>query len=87
MLQAGAIYACDKSVCGHSEDSSSSDKSFCLQVNIQQSQAKGKKIPTPSYLITNLVYRLKPHQTRNQYLRARLDTCADVKIMPTSVYK
>ena len=87
MLQVGAVYACDKSICGHSEDCSSSHESFCLQVEIQQSQAEGKKIPTPSHLITNLAYKLKPHQTRNQYLRARIDTCADVKIMPTSVYK
>ena len=41
----------------------------------------------PSHLITNLAYRLKPHHTRNQYLRARLDTCMDVNIMPASVYK
>ena len=38
-------------------------------------------------MITNLAYKLKAHQTRNQYLRARLDTCADVNIMPASVYK
>ena len=38
-------------------------------------------------MITNLAYKLKPHQTRNQYLRARLDTYADVNIMPASVYK
>ena len=41
----------------------------------------------PTHLITNLAYRLKPHHTRNLYLRARLDTCADVNIMPASVYK
>ena len=46
-----------------------------------------KLIPTPSHLITNLAYRLKPHHTTNQYLRARLDTCTDVNIMPVSVYK
>ena len=65
MLQVGAVYACHKSVCNHSEDCSSSDESFCLQVKIQQSKAEGKKIPTPSHLITNLAYKLKPHQTRN----------------------
>ena len=27
------------------------------------------------------------HENRNLYLRARLDTCADVNIMPPSVYK
>ena len=87
MLQVGAVYACGKSICSHSEDCSSSDKSFCLQVKIQQSQAECKKIPTPSYLITYLAYKLVPHQTRNQYLRGRLDTCTDVNIMPASVYK
>ena len=39
------------------------------------------------HLITNLPYRLKQHENRNLYLRARLDTCADVNIMPASVYK
>ena len=48
MLQAGAVYACDKSICG-------------LQA--------------------------KRHHTRNQYLRARLDTCTDGNIMPASVHK
>ena len=82
MLQVGAVYACDKSTSGHSEDCSSSDESFSLQEKIQQSQAECKKIPTPSHLITNLAYK-----TRNQYLRARLHTCKDVNIMPDSVYK
>ena len=86
MLQAGAVYALDKSVCSHSEDCSSSDKSFCPQVKIQQSQAEGKLIPTPSHLIANLAYKLKPHQRRNQYLRARIDICTDVNIMPDGVY-
>ena len=64
MLQVGAVYACDKSICGHPEDCSSSNEPFCLQVKIQWSQAKGKKIPTPSHLITNLAYKLNPHQTK-----------------------
>ena len=40
-----------------------------------------------SHLITNLAYKIKPPQTRNQYLTARLDTCANVNIMPASIYK
>ena len=83
----GAVYACDKSICSHPEDLSSSNDSFCLQVKIQHTKADFKKIPILSHLITNLVYRLKPHHTRNQYLRARLDTCTDVNMMPASVYK
>ena len=65
MFEAGAVYACSKSIYGHSEDCSSSDESFCLQVKIQQTQAEGKKVPSPSHLITNLTFKLKPHQTRN----------------------
>ena len=45
------------------------------------------KIPAPKHLITNLAYKLKPNQEKTQYLRARLDTCPDVNIMPVSVYK
>ena len=41
----------------------------------------------PGCLITNLAYRLKQHENRNLYLRERLDTGADVNIMPPSVYK
>ena len=87
MLQVVAVYTCDKSICGHPEDLSSNNESFCLQVRIQHTQADCKKIPTPSHLISNLAYRLKPHHTRNQYLRARLNTCTDVNIMPASIYK
>ena len=87
MLQVGAVYAYDKSICGHTEDLSSSNDSFCLQVMIQCTQADCKKIPTPSHLIRNLAYKLKPHHTGNQYLSARLDTCVNVNIMPASVYK
>ena len=85
MLQVGVVYAAY--ACSHSDDSSSSDESFCLQVKIQCTKAECKQITTPSHLITNLGYKLKPCQTRNQYLRARLDTCTDVNIMPASVYK
>ena len=35
MLQVGVVYACDKSVSSLSEDCSSSEESFCLQVKIQ----------------------------------------------------
>ena len=76
-----------KVICSHPEDLSSNDESFCLHIKIQYTQADCKKITTPSHLITNLAYRLKPHHTRNPYLRARLDTCWDVNIIPASVYK
>ena len=53
---------------------------------MQHTQVNLKEIPTPTHLITNLAYRLKLSHTRNQYLRARLDTCTNVNIMPTSIY-
>ena len=35
----------------------------------------------------NLAYCLKLHDTRNMYLQAWLDTCANVNIMPASIYQ
>ena len=63
------------------------NESFCLQLRIQCTQAGVKQILTPAHLIANLAYCLKSHHHRNLYLRARLDTCADVNIMPASVYR
>ena len=85
-LQAGTVYVHENDICSQSEESSSDD-SFCLQLKIWCTEAGFKKGPIPPHLITNLAYRLIPHHTRNQFLRARLDTCADVNIMPASVYR
>ena len=85
-LQAGAVYVYENVICNQSEESSSDD-SFCLKLKIQCTQASFKKVPTPSHPVTNLVYRLIPHHTRNQCLRARLDTCADMNIMPAMIYR
>ena len=46
-----------------------------------------QKMLRPTHLITNLAYRLKPYHIRNLYLRARLDTCADVNLMLARVYQ
>ena len=86
-LQAGKVYAKGSAIGGKSEEGTSSEDLFCLQVKIKFIQAEKQSIPRPIHLITNLAYRLKPHHTRNLYLRARLDTCVDVNLMPTSVYK
>ena len=86
-LQADTVYAKESAICSQSEGDSSSEDSFCLQVKIKCKQANLQKFPRPIHLITNLTYRLKPHHTKNLYLRARLDTCADVNLMPASVYK
>ena len=71
----------------HSDEDCTSEDSFCLQLKIKRRQLKNGKVPKATHLITNLAYRLQPHHHRNQYLRARLDTCADVNLMPASVYQ
>ena len=76
----------EDSIYSQSSDLTLSDESFCLQVKIQCTQAN-TMFSTPYYLITNLAYRLKPHHKWNQYLRGRLDTCANVNIKAASVYK
>ena len=85
-LKAGALYIQDNSISGQSEDSSSDD-SFCLQLKIKCTEASMKKVPTLAHLIANLAHQLKSHHNRNLYLRARLDTCTDVNIIPASVYR
>ena len=54
---------------------------------MKHKQANLQRILRPNHIITNLAYRLKPHHTRHLYLRARLDTCVDVNIMPASMYR
>ena len=56
-----------------------------MQIKCVQAQSKINK--KPACLITNLPYKLKQHENRDHYLRARLDTCTDVNIMPALVYK
>ena len=82
-LQAGVVFVQEDSICGQSGDLTSSNETFCLKVKIQCMQTN----TTPHHFLTNLAYILKPHHKRNQYMRARLDTCANVNIMPVSVYK
>ena len=86
-LQAGAVYAKGSASYDHLDGDSTSEDSFCLQVKIKCKQDKEQKVPRPTHLITNLAYKLKPHHTRNLYLRARLDTCTDVNLMPGSIYQ
>ena len=86
-LQAGSVYAKESTICGQSEDYSSSEDSFCLHIKVQHTQASLQKIPKPAHLITNLAYRLNLHHTRNLFLRTRLNTCADVNVMPASMHK
>ena len=59
-LKTGSGCAQD-SLCGQSEDFSSSDESFCLQMKIKSNQAE---TPAPQHLITNLAYKRKPNQKK-----------------------
>ena len=68
-------------------DISSSEDSFCLQVRIRKQLNGKQQIPKITHLITNIAYWLKQHHIRNQYLRARIDTSAEVNLMPVSVYR
>ena len=81
-LTASTIQAYDSQ-----SDSEGSDDSFCLQLQVKHVRAQNRVDKRQPCLITNLLYRLKMHENRNLYLWARLDTCADVNIMPASVYK
>ena len=71
----------------YSSDVSSSEDSFCLQVKVNKENKRTQKLPNTTHLLTNIAYRLKQHHTRNQYLRARIDTGAEVNLMPVSIYR
>ena len=41
----------------------------------------------PQHLVINLEYRLTPHKKMTKFLRASIDTCTNVNLMPISVYQ
>ena len=55
-------------------------------MKIYRTHISHPEVPKPVYLMANLSYCLKEHHTGNQYLWARLGTCADVNLMPLAVY-
>ena len=68
-LHAGPMYAQDSANHCYSKESSS-DESFCLELQAQSKHAEGKQIPNPVHVVMNLAYHLKLHHTRNMYLWA-----------------
>ena len=86
-LKAGVGHAQGSASYDHSDDNSTSEDSFCLQIKIKQKQDKEQRVPKATHLITNLAHRLQPHHHRNLYLRAMLNTCANVNLMPASMYQ
>ena len=80
----GALYTLHDA--DSSEYESEIEDTFCLQIKIHRTHISYPEVPKPVYLMANLAYRLQEHHQRNQYLQARLDTCADVNLMPMAVY-
>ena len=76
------------SVIGDKSDAnySSSDDSFCLQMQAKYTKDNTKK-NKPQHLVTNIEYKLKPHRKRTRFLRAKIDTCSNVNLIPIGVYK
>ena len=74
-------------LCDQSDASlSSSDDSFCLQMQVKSTKAE-TKFPAPQHIVTNLAHKLNSQKKKTKYLRARIDTCAETNILPLSVYK
>ena len=55
-------------------------------MKLQDKQAN-TSVPVPKHLFTNLEFKVKPHKRNTKFLWARDDTCADVNLMPMSIYK
>ena len=54
-----------------------------MKVNHKQAEDNCSDV---QHLVTNLEYKLKPHRRRTKFLRARIDTCSNVNVMPVSAY-
>ena len=52
-----------------------------------QAKQVNEKYPAPKHLFTNLEFKVKLHKNKTKFLQARIDTSADVNIMPVSIYK
>ena len=85
-LQAGSLYT-HQDADSNGSELSDTDESFCIQMKVQRTHSTYPHVPKSVYLMTNLAYHLQLHHKQNQYLRARLDTCADVNLMPMAVYQ
>ena len=57
-----------------------------MKVQPQSDEAE-TKFTAPQHLATNLEIKLKPHKKKTKFLRARIDTCANVNVIPISMYK
>ena len=55
-------------------------------MKVQAIQAN-TNVPAPKHLFTNLEFKVKLHKRETKLMQARIDTCADVNIMPVSIQK
>ena len=55
-------------------------------MKVQAKQAT-EKYSAPKHLFTNLEFKVQPHKNKTKFLQARIDTCADVNLIPVSMYK
>ena len=44
-------------------------------------------VPVPKHLVANLEFKVQLHKRKTKFLRARVDTCTDVNLMPLSIYQ
>ena len=67
------------------------DFMIAFQLCAQPQKSVHNQRVTTSYtqkcLYANIPYRLQPYHKHNKYLCFQLETCADVNLMPESVYK
>ena len=86
-MTCGRLSTHESSISGQSSDSPfSEEEPYCLQMKVQDKKAN-TSVPVPKHLVTNLEFKFKPHKRKTKFLRARVDTCADVNLMPVSIYK
>ena len=75
------------SISGHSSDTSfSEEEPFCMQMKVQD-EKDNASVLVIKHLVTNLEFKVKPYKRKTKFLRARVDKCADVNLMPVSIYK
>ena len=81
-LQVGRYSSVDQQY--DQEDTSQSEDSFCLQMQIKPERADHVSCETQQ-LFTHLEYKLKYHRRSTKFLRARIDTCSNANVMPASI--
>ena len=52
-----------------------------------QDEKDNVSVPVTKHLVTNLEFKVKPYKRKTKFLRARVGTCADMNLMPVSIYK